>query len=105
MKAQKLYDTRQEFEFCSGTELHEFFWRVIGDSSPKGNVEVDDTLIHFFVRHQAAQMLAHSEQVARRTLANIRAANVYGDLNWLVSAFEEGLECFCAAPMKNTPHG
>lgn len=37
MKAQILYDLREDFEFCSGQELHEFFREVCkGEPSPSG---------------------------------------------------------------------
>ena len=41
MKAQELYDLREKLEFCSGTDLHEYFESELGDPSPSGHVEID----------------------------------------------------------------
>lgn len=41
MKAQLLYDLREEIEFCSGNDLHEFFEQQTGNPSPSGRIEVD----------------------------------------------------------------
>lgn len=41
MKAQALYDLRQLTGFCSGTDLHDFFQRVVGDPSPSGDAEIE----------------------------------------------------------------
>jgi hypothetical protein len=40
MKAQILYNFRNEWEFCSGTDLHDFFREQLGDPSPSGQVEI-----------------------------------------------------------------
>lgn len=40
IKAQALYDLREMTEFCSGTDLHQFFESQTGDPSPAGNVTV-----------------------------------------------------------------
>lgn len=41
MKAQTLYDLREQYEFCSGTDLHEFFNEQVGEPSPSGRAQVD----------------------------------------------------------------
>lgn len=43
MIAQNLYDLRDEYEFCSGEELHEFFLQTVGEPSPSGRVEISGT--------------------------------------------------------------
>lgn len=48
MYAQTLYDLRQLTGFCSGTDLHKFFQRAIGDPSPAGSVEVPVTQDEIF---------------------------------------------------------
>ena len=40
MKAQTLYDLRDEYGFCSGTDLHQFFREMGDDPSPSGRVDV-----------------------------------------------------------------
>ena len=40
MKAQKLYDIRGDYGYCSGTDLHKFFRETVGDPSPSGRVDV-----------------------------------------------------------------
>lgn len=40
MKAQKIYNLREEYGFCSGTDLHDFFRAQVGDPSPSGRVDV-----------------------------------------------------------------
>ena len=44
MRAQTLYDFRDEYEFCSGQDLSEFFREVVGSPSPTGqtNVHADE---------------------------------------------------------------
>lgn len=50
MKAQKLYNLREEYGYCSGTDLHEFFQATVGDPSPSGRVEVPtDAAMAFMV--------------------------------------------------------
>lgn len=40
MKAQILYDLREEYGYCSRTDLHRFFRQQIADPSPSGRVDV-----------------------------------------------------------------
>lgn len=40
MLAQKLYDLREKYEFCSGSDLHEFFSDLLGDPSPSGKTKL-----------------------------------------------------------------
>jgi len=49
MKAQILYDLREKYEFCSGTDLHEFFDYVLGEPSPKGIEEINPEVAQKFV--------------------------------------------------------
>lgn len=41
MKAQQMYDLREEFAYCSGMELHHFFDSIGLGMSPSGRVNVD----------------------------------------------------------------
>lgn len=36
IRAQALYDFREQRAFCSGTDLHEFFRKELGEPSPSG---------------------------------------------------------------------
>jgi hypothetical protein len=58
IKAQALYDLRDEFEFCDGKDLHSFFLEKTGDPSPSGNVPVDRREAEVFVAEcvRAVQM-------------------------------------------------
>lgn len=51
IKAQALYDLREEFEFCSGNELHEFFRGSTsdGEPSPSGEVGINQSIASVFV--------------------------------------------------------
>ena len=56
MKAQVLYDLREKEEFCSGSDLHEFFNDVTGVPSPSGHVEIhSDKAIEFVKANTEAQ--------------------------------------------------
>lgn len=50
IKIQEMYDFREKSGFCSGSELHEFFTRTLGDPSPSGkkliSVEVCEDFIN-----------------------------------------------------------
>lgn len=64
MKAQKLYDLREETEFCSGNDLHEFFFQQTSDPSPSGYVEIDDDAAIKFVDNCADVMAWNSPSLA-----------------------------------------
>lgn len=51
LKAQEIYDLRENFEFCSGVELHEFFRKSFdGEPSPAGREMIfKDSAINFVV--------------------------------------------------------
>lgn len=61
MKAQLLYDFREKKEFCSGTDLHEFFREQVGDPSPSGTTEIDATLAREFVVACSEQIYANNK--------------------------------------------
>lgn len=77
--AQVLYDLRQEMEFCSGTDLAEFFSKELGDPSPKGKTIVGKTKAQGFVsrcidawaqnsslgKKEANALKAHAEKALR----------------------------------------
>jgi hypothetical protein len=60
MKAQALYDLRQETEFCSGSDLHEFFMEQLGDPSPSGYRDIDAEAARHFVGRQTARMATNN---------------------------------------------
>lgn len=41
MKAQTLYDIREEFGHIDGMQLHRLFQELTGDPSPSGRTEID----------------------------------------------------------------
>lgn len=52
IKCQALYDLRDEYEFCSGNDLHDFFEKEIGDPAPSGRVTIDaDRAADFVIAH------------------------------------------------------
>jgi hypothetical protein len=56
MKAQKVYDLREETGFCSGSDLHEFFMGQLGDPSPSGCRDIDAEAARHFVGRRTARM-------------------------------------------------
>lgn len=56
MKAQELYNLREQHEFCSGTKLHKFFETELGDPSPSGCTEIDAVNARFFVAATLTEM-------------------------------------------------
>ena len=76
MKAQFLYDFRERWEFCGGTELHEFFRDETGYPSPSGRVEINAERARDFIlgcleaeEHNSPSLAEHCAQ-ARLALAN-----------------------------------
>lgn len=74
MRAQFLYDFREEWEFCSGEDLHEFFREQVGGPSPSGRVEIDAEEARGFVlgclraeEHNSPSLREHCER-AREAL-------------------------------------
>lgn len=51
MKAQIMYNLREEFAYCSGTDLHRFFQSVVGDPSPSGKVDIPTDHAKSFMRN------------------------------------------------------
>lgn len=49
MNAQFMYDLREKYEFCSGTDLSEFFDQEVGDPSPKGKAKINNVSALNFV--------------------------------------------------------
>lgn len=76
MNAQFLYDFREKWEFCSGTDLHNFFSAELnGEPSPSGKVKINSSHAKKFVRgcldsmeHNSPSLKDHC-QSARRALA------------------------------------
>lgn len=64
MKAQTLYDLRDQEQFCSGSELSEFFAAQTGDPSPSGNVEINTAAAQKFVADCCDTMAHNSPSLA-----------------------------------------
>ena len=60
MNAQFLYDFREKWEFCSGTDLSEFFVKETGDPSPRGRVKVSKTNAVNFIHSCLKSMRSNS---------------------------------------------
>mgnify|MGYP001592291014 CR=1 FL=1 len=65
MKCQALYDLREKFEFCSGSELSEFFRKETKDPSPSGITLIPQKAGEF-VGQALEQMAYNSPSVARQ---------------------------------------
>ena len=76
---QALYDLREKYEFCSGTDLHDFFRSAVGEPSPSGYAEVNGARALKFVERccdamawnspSLAEHCEKTKKVARRKLA------------------------------------
>ena len=60
MNAQFLYDFRENWEFCSGTDLSEFFVKETGDPSLRGRVKVNQTTVVNFILSCLKSMRSNS---------------------------------------------
>lgn len=86
MKAQFLYDLREQTEFTSGSDLQDFFERVAGDPCLSGNADIDDDIARAFVRAECA----HAVQFAARSeedVAEVEQLLEHGqcpDCGWLL---------------------
>jgi len=69
MKAQKIYNLRNKFMFCSGTDLHDFFARTVGNPSPSGNTEVSTQLATNFMMESASKQVELGADAAWHTAA------------------------------------
>lgn len=58
--AQKLYDLREQTEFCSGMDLHNFFFSQVGDMSPSGDTEIDASEAAYFTFRMMKDMQERS---------------------------------------------
>lgn len=78
MNAQTLYDLREKYEFCSGTDLSDFFQRALYNPAPFGKTELSDGqkwLAHEFVTVSLKAMAHNSPSLkswAMDTLEEIR---------------------------------
>jgi hypothetical protein len=78
MRAQELYDARQEFEFCSGDELRQFFMTDAGfrdsdpDPAPKGRRWVnEENGIRFIVQHMK-RMMNNAPRCYKKVLSEMK---------------------------------
>lgn len=81
--AQKMYDAREKFEFCSGNDLHEFFEQTTGDPSPSGKREISDEQAFKFVVGCLRAMWNNSPGTARKLTMEIFGAGT--QWKWLAS--------------------
>jgi len=72
MRAQILYDLREATQFCSGTDLHDFFRIQLGEPSPSGEREIDTPLAMQFVASCFEAMAANSPSLAAEIAADWR---------------------------------
>jgi hypothetical protein len=79
MKAQTLYDAREKFEFCSGTDLHEFFEGEIGDPSPSGYRDISLKHAGEFVQAHIRTMRHNSYPTFLEVAKEMRAAAMSED--------------------------
>lgn len=64
IEAQVIYDLREEFEFCSGTELHFFFRQACdGEPSPSGQELIYRTLVIQFVAQCCDEIRSRSPSI------------------------------------------
>ena len=95
VKAQKLYDFREEVEFCSAADLSEFFQRQTGDPSPDGAAEISLSAANEFIVSSLESMtwnspsLAGHCQAAREAWYELTDANVPHWLGVLSAAWYE----------------
>lgn len=68
VQAQVLYDLRKAWEFCSGTDLHEFLREQCDDPSPHGDTEIDAANAKQFIevcldtrRHNSPSLETHCQ--------------------------------------------
>jgi hypothetical protein len=73
MKAQWLYNFREQVEMFSGADLHEFFNEQIGDPSPSGYTEINGANATRFVhrcinaaRHNSPSITGECDDAARK---------------------------------------
>lgn len=55
--AQELYDLREETGYCSGSDLHEWFQKQLGDPSPSGRTLVFADQAEMFVVKSAISII------------------------------------------------
>lgn len=75
MNAQKLYDLREKYEFCSGSDLHEFFHEQTGQMSPSGSVELPVGSAIKFVEKCAFAVSWNSPSLAEDMVYAIQATH------------------------------
>ena len=71
MKAQELYDLREKTEFCSGTDLHDFFRTQVGEPSPAGKKDVPTIKCIAFIRQCFDRIVSNSPNLAAELTADL----------------------------------
>ena len=78
MNAQYLYDFREKWEFCSGTDLHEFFRRELnGFPSPPGQTSIDKVSAMNFVLSCLKSMEHNNPTEAMKTHCTMASLALY----------------------------
>ena len=96
MNAQMLYDYRETTQFCSGTDLHDFFLDQLGEPSPGGRKEVDTEAACQFVIERLNHMAKHNrsmttwcEKTIHNFLTNAHSSSVAREIK---AAIESKIE-------------
>ena len=69
MKAQDLYNAREQTEFCSGYDLQEFFLQELGDPSPSGKELIMKDHVRSFVAGCFGAMIQNGPSTAEEVYA------------------------------------
>ena len=80
MNCQALYDLREKFEFCSGSDLSEFLRKETQDPSPSGAVPLIPQKAGEFVGQALEQMAYNSPSVARQIWGEMKEFSWKGPL-------------------------
>jgi len=59
IKALKLYNFREQWGFCSGTDLHAFFFEELGEPSPSGKKLINKASAKAFIK-SGLKTMAHN---------------------------------------------
>ena len=72
--AQTMYDLREEFEFCSGSKLQDWFAANLGDPSPSGREPVSPIKAWYFIKQCCDTMERNSRSLMGHCARTKRAA-------------------------------
>ncbi|MFH1636587.1 MAG: hypothetical protein ABIG63_21610 [Chloroflexota bacterium] len=72
MNAQFMYDFRSKWEFCSGSELADFFRATTGEPSPSGSKEIKADEARRFIHNSLLKMEQRSPSTKQHCQAALR---------------------------------